>query len=126
MNPISMTGAFVITLAFLSFGVGSVSLQRFKTISSGVLIFLTVGIILNIAATVLMIIGSHNTPFTFHGLLGYSAMLFMLADVVLIWHHYFKTKINVVVGKKLLLFSKLAYGWWVIAYITGSLMVIWK
>ena len=126
MNPISMTGAFVVTLALLSYGIGSISLQRFKIISPGVLIFLTAGIILDISATVLMIIGSQNTPFTFHGFLGYSALLVMLTDVILIWRHYMRTGINDFVGKKLLMFSKLAYGWWVIAYITGSMLVIWK
>lgn len=124
MNPISMIGAFIVTFALLSYGVGSVTLQRFKIVSRVVLLFLTLGIILDVAATICMIIGSTNTPFTFHGLLGYSALLVMLIDVVLVWRIYIKNKKDAKVEKSLLLYSKIAYGWWVIAYITGSLMVI--
>lgn len=121
-----MTGAVIVTLALLSYGIGSISLQRFKMISPGVLWFLTLGIILDIVATGFMIVGSSNTPFTLHGFLGYSALLAMLVDVVLIWKLYLKKKINAFAGKQILLYSKIAYGWWVIAYITGSLLVIWK
>ncbi len=126
MNPISMIGAFIVTLALLSYGIGSITLQRFKMITPGVLWFLTAGIVLDISATVCMIIGSQNSPFTLHGFLGYSALLVMLVDVFFIWRMRIKQKMNAVVGKKLLLYSKAAYGWWVIAYITGSMLVIWK
>lgn len=126
MNPVSMAGAFVVTFALLSYGIGSITLQRFKIIAPGVLIFLTAGIILDILATALMIIGSQNTPFTIHGFLGYSALLAMLIDVVLVWRNRIKEGIDSAVGKKLLWYSKLAYGWWIIVYITGSVLVIWK
>ncbi len=126
MNSISITGAFIITFSLLSYGIGSISLQRFKMVSPGVLWFLSLGIILDITATIFMIAGSQNTPFTIHGFLGYSALLVMLVDVFLIWKIYYKEKINAFVGKKLLLYSKIAYGWWVIAYLTGSMLVIWR
>lgn len=126
MNPISMTGAFIVTLALLSYGIGSISLQRFKMVSPGVLWFLTLGVVLDITATIFMIIGSQNTPFTLHGFLGYSALLGMLIDVIFIWRVYSKDKLNATIGKKLQIYSRIAYGWWVIAYITGSLLVILK
>lgn len=126
MNPISITGAFIITIALLSYGIGSISLQRFKMVSPGVLLFLTAGVILDIAGTILMIVGSKNTPFTLHGCIGYSALLAMLTDLILIWLVYSKKGLNTFVSKYLYLYSKIAYGWWVIAYITGSLLVIWS
>ncbi len=126
MNPISMIGAFIVTMALLSYGIGSITLQRFKMITPGVLWFLTIGIFLDISATICMIIGSQNSPFTLHGFLGYSALFVMLVDVILIWRLRVKRNKNATVGKMLLLYSKAAYGWWVIAYITGSMLVIWK
>lgn len=126
MNPISMAGAFIVTLALLSYGIGSLSLQRFKTVSSLVLWFLTLGVVLDITATIFMIIGSQNTPFTLHGFLGYSALLAMLIDVIFIWRIYTKERLNATIGRKLQIYSRFAYGWWVVAYITGSLLVILK
>lgn len=126
MNSISITGAFIITLSLLSYGIGSISLQRFKMVSPGVLWFLTMGVILDIIATIFMIVGSQNPGFTLHGFLGYSALLVMLIDVVFIWRVYYREKINVFAGEKLLLYSKVAYGWWIVAYLTGSMLVIWR
>lgn len=126
MNPISITGAFIITIALLSYGIGSISLQRFKMLSPGVLWFLSIGVILDITATIFMIIGSKNILFTLHGCIGLSALLAMLIDLILIWRVYSKEGFNVFVSKKLQLYSKFAFGWWVIAYIIGSILVIWR
>lgn len=126
MNPLSMTGAFLVTLALLSYGIGSITLQRFKLISSPVLWFLSIGVLLDIAATTFMILGSSNTPFTLHGFIGYSALLTMIVDLALVWQVRQKYGVDTFARKKLLLFSKVAYGWWIVAYITGSLLVLWK
>jgi len=125
MKLISLSGAFLITLALLSYGIGSIAIQRFKLISSGVLIFLTLGVILDIIAVTFMIIGSENGPFTFHGILGYTAMLTMMINMILIWRCFFKNGLESVIDNKIVTYSKYAYGWWVIAYLTGSLMVLW-
>lgn len=126
MKLISLVGAFIVTLALFSYGTGSLMLQRFRLVSKGVLWFLSIGILLDIAATVCMIIGSQNTPFTVHGFLGYTAFLVMLIDVIWIWSVYRKKGLNAEINKKLHTYSKLAYGYWVIAYITGSLLIIIK
>ncbi len=126
MNSISMTGAFIVTLALLSYGIGSISIQRFKMVSPGVLWFLTLGVVLDITATAFMIVGSKNTPFTLHGFLGYSALIAMLVDTILIWRIYVKHKINAFINRKLHYYSKLAYLYWILAYITGSVLIIWR
>jgi hypothetical protein len=126
MNPISLAGAFVITFSLLSYGIGSISLQRFKVVSTAVLVFLTVGIVLDIVAATLMIIGSENKPFSMHGFIGLSAIAVMLTDVVLLWRYFRKNGNEVTVEKPLLTFSKIAYLWWIIAYITGSVLIIWR
>jgi hypothetical protein len=126
MNQLSIIGAFIITLALLSYGIGSISVQRFKIVTPGIIIFLTLGVFLDIVAVSLMIIGSSKGAFTTHGILGYTATLTMLIDVGLIWWCYFKNGLDSVIKKSILLYSKIAYAWWLIAYITGSLLVIWK
>lgn len=124
MEPISIVGAFLVTLALLAYGVGSITLHRFKMVGKIVLSSLTLGILLDIAATICMIIGSQNTPFTLHGLLGYSAFLVMFIDLILLWRAVKKNGLNTAISKSLHLYARLAYGWWVIAYLTGSLLVI--
>lgn len=124
MNPTSLTGAVLVTFALLSYGIASISIQRFKMATSIVLWFLIAGVFLDISATCFMIIGSQNTPFTLHGFLGYSALMTMIVDLILIWMFYKKNGLNAFLSKQLLMYSKFAYGWWVIAYITGSLLVI--
>lgn len=126
MNILSIIGAFIITLAFLSYGIGSISVQRFKVVTPGVLIFISIGVVLDIVAVVFMISGSRNTPFSLHGFLGYSAFLTMVIDLFFIWRSYKRNGRDSVINKALITYSKIAYGWWVIAYFTGSLLVIWK
>jgi len=126
MNPTSMTGAFIITLSLLFYGIGSISLQRFKMVSIGVLWFLSTGVFLDIVASIFMIVGSQNTPFSLHGFIGFSALLGMLTDLILLWKFYSRNSNYTIVRKPLLRFSKLAYGWWIVAYLTGSLLIMWR
>lgn len=126
MNPLSIVGAFIITLALLSYGIGSIAIQRFKIITPGVLTFLTLGVLLDIVAVTFMIIGSTKGVFTKHGILGYTATLTMVIDLFLIWRFYLENGFDKTIHKALLTYSKFAYAWWLIAYFTGSLLVIWK
>uniref|UniRef100_UPI003216A700 hypothetical protein n=1 Tax=uncultured Draconibacterium sp. TaxID=1573823 RepID=UPI003216A700 len=126
MNPLAIVGAFIITLSLLTYGIGSISLIRFRIVSSIVLIFLSLGIIFDLAAIALMISGARETPFTLHGLLGYSAFLVLLVEVVGAWWVYFKNGIDTRISKSLLIYTKIAYFWWVVAYITGSIIILWR
>ena len=126
METISMIGATVVTLALISYSVGVIAEQKQKRIIKTVLIFITLGIVLDVTATICMIVGSSNTPFTFHGFLGYSALVAMLIDVIMIWKFYNKNGSDADVPRSLHLYTLIAYLWWVIAYITGSALVMIK
>jgi hypothetical protein len=126
MNFLAVVGAFIITLALLSYGIGSIAVVRFKIVTQGVLIFLTLGVLLDFIAVVFMIIGSSKGPFTLHGYLGYSAMLTMIINLILVWRWYLKNGFDTIISNWIILYSKIAYAWWLIVYITGSLLVIWK
>lgn len=125
MSFISLIGAFIITLSLLTYGIGSITLQRFKLVTRSVVAFLTLGVCLDITAVSLMIIGSANGPFTMHGIIGFSALFVMLTDTLWLWKVFFKYGNDKKANKALLLYSRYAYGWWVVAYFTGSLLVIW-
>ena len=124
MNTLSIIGATVVTLALISYSIGILSEQFKRKIIPRVLIFITLGVILDVTATVFMILGSKNSPFTIHGFIGYSALFVMLIELIRIWQAYTKSGMNSEVPKGLHLFSRLAYIWWVVAYITGSLIAM--
>jgi hypothetical protein len=70
-----------------------------------------------------MILGSENSPFTLHGIMGYTALLVMLVDAVSIWNYRKKFGREKLFPRRLNIYSKIAYSWWIIAYITGAIIV---
>jgi hypothetical protein len=73
-----------------------------------------------------MILGSSKSAFTLHGFLGYSSLAGMFIDTILIWRFHNNTKAGTIVPKPLHLYSRFAYSWWVIAFITGLMLVIFR
>ena len=124
MNTLSIIGASIVTLALISYSIGIISEQIKKKLIPRVMIFITLGVGLDITATIFMILGSTNSPFTIHGFIGYSALFIMLIELVRIWQLYNKTGMGAEVPKGVHLFSRYAYIWWVVAYITGSLIAM--
>ena len=123
MKTASIIGSMVVTVALVFYSIGFAKERREKVVSSGVLLFYTIGVTLDITATILMILGSSKGLLTIHGFIGYSSLLGMLADTFLLWRHNLKEGPAIQVNKKLHLYSRIAYAWWVIAYITGGLLV---
>lgn len=126
MKPILITGATTVTLALISYSIAILAEQKRKIVSKFVLFFLTIGWILDVSATIMMIVGSSNTPFTLHGLLGYSALLLMTIETFFMWKLKLQYGYDTIVPDNLHMYSRLAYIWWVLAYITGSLLVFLK
>ena len=124
MNTLSIIGASIVTLALICYSIGIISEQVKKKIIPRVLIFITLGVALDITATAFMILGSKNSPFTAHGFIGYSALFIMLIELARIWRTYNKLGMGADVPKGVHLFSRYAYIWWVVAYITGSLIAM--
>lgn len=118
-----MIGSLVVIFALISYTIGFIMEQRKKIVNSRVLLFFTLGVVLDISATTLMIMGSSKGMLTFHGLLGYSSLLGMCTDTFLLWRHNVKNGSEVKVSRGLNTYSLVAYGWWVLAFITGGLMV---
>jgi len=126
MSPYSMTGAAIVIFALISYSIAILTEQKKRIVTPFVLKFLTAGLILDLTATTFMIIGSSNGPFTLHGLLGYSSLAGMLIDTFLVWSFYLKKPLNTTVTKGLHAYSRYAYAWWIIAFVTGLMLVLVK
>ncbi len=123
MKTVSIIGSAIVTIALIFYSIGFSKESRSKVVTGRVLFFYTIGVILDITATILMIIGSTKGMLTLHGMIGYSSLLGMLTDTVLLWSHNITKGEEVVVNKSVHIYSRIAFTWWIIAYITGGLLV---
>ncbi len=121
-----MIGTRTVVLALLAYTVAVVVLQKKSVVSNVVLWFQSTGLVVDVAATIFMIIGSKNSAFTVHGFFGYSALLAMLVKTAFIWKTRKNKGAEGRVGAGLQAYSKFAYMWWVLAFIIGGLMVLLK
>jgi uncharacterized repeat protein (TIGR03987 family) len=119
MKPILIVGSGIVTLALIAYSIGILTEQRKRILKWSVLVFLGLGLLFDISGTACMIIGSANSPFTFHGFIGYTALLAMLVDNVLLWNLKSKKGIGATVTQALHLYSRFAYIWWVLVYMSG-------
>jgi hypothetical protein len=124
VNPTLIKAVVVVTFALLFYSAAVITEQRKSVVSKRVLLFLTFGVCLDITATVLMILGSGNGPLTVHGVIGYSALSVMLIDTALIWRCRVKNGDNCRVPRSLNIYTRLAFGWWVVAYIAGAIISV--
>lgn len=114
------------TLSFLAYGIGSVSLERFKIVGTIVLVFLSLGVFFDFIAIVLMLFGSKSNFFTLHAILGYSALFVMMVNAAWAWRVYLRDGIDAPIGIQLYRYTKFAYFWWVVSYLSGIVIIIWR
>ena len=126
MNAFLSMGTKIVVFALIAYSVAIIIEQRKHKISGKVLLFITLGIIFDITATTFMIIGTSNTIFTLHGILGYSSLIAMLADAWLLWKFRIEFGSETKVNRKLHLYSRYAYSWWVLAFFTGAFIAMRK
>ena len=123
MTTIILAGVIIVNLALIAYSFAIIVEQRKKVVSNFVLSFLTLGVLFDITSTVCMIIGSTHSAFSSHGIFGYSALLGMLIDCILMWKYRLSYGRTIKVEKILHLYSRFAYTWWIIAYFTGIIIV---
>ncbi len=123
MNPLLQAGTTIVVFALVSYSIAIFTEQRKKILRRRILVFLTLGVALDITATILMILGSSKGVFTLHGIIGYSSLAGMFIDAVMIWRLKIKNGSYCPVPHKIHIYSRYAYIWWVIAFITGGLLV---
>lgn len=125
MSPILMAGTAIVHLALICYTIGIFTEQRQRRVTGRVVTFLTAGVIFDLVATGCMIAGSSSGPFTAHGLLGFSSLAAMLVETGLAWRHRLRQG-EAEVPTWLHRYSRIAYSWWVVAYITGAFLVMTK
>jgi hypothetical protein len=123
MRTASIIGSVVVTIALVFYSLGYINERKRQLITARVLLFYSIGVSLDILATIFMIIGSSKGMITLHGFIGYSSLLGMLTDTILLWRHNLTEGPGKIVSRRLQLFSGITYTWWIIAYITGGLLV---
>ncbi len=123
MKTASMIGSMVVTIALIFYSIGFVNENRKRVVNSRILFFYTIGVSLDITATIFMIIGSSKGMITLHGMIGYSSLLGMLTDTIILWRHNLRKGASTSVTRFITVYSRIAYTWWIIAYITGGLLV---
>lgn len=120
MNPVLIVALVTVNLALVSYTVSAWRLN-YRPLSRRNLCMLSTGVAFDVIATACMIVSSPNSPFTVHGFMGYSALAAMMIDAALLWRRWLATP-QAAVPKPLAVYSKLAYGWWVVVYITGAIL----
>jgi hypothetical protein len=126
MKEIILTGVIIVNLALIAYSAAVVKEQRTRLTGNFVLAFLTMGVLLDISATVCMIIGSTHTALSSHGIFGYTALIGMLIDCIFLWEHRLSSGQSTHVKKSLHVYSRYAYIWWVLAYLTGIIIVSFR
>jgi hypothetical protein len=125
MKPVLIAGISIVNLALISYSAAIFTQLRSRRMSRKVLSFLTLGVVFDITATICMIIGSGHF-ITLHGIIGYSSLLGMLADTVVSYRHVLKNGLDSALTENFNKLSLLAYLYWVVAYITGAMIVMMK
>ena len=118
MNPVILVGAVTVTMALVLYSIGVMGEQRSRRAGAAMLGVLTVAVGLDLVATACMMIGSRKPWFTPHGLVGYSALIAMVVAVAWLWRARGAGPEGEVPAG-LHRFLRLAYLWWVVAYLFG-------
>jgi uncharacterized repeat protein (TIGR03987 family) len=126
INTMLFFAVIIVTFAMLFYSIAVIAEQRTSVVSRVILLFLTAGVFCDVTATILMIIGSRNTPVTIHGVLGYTALIAMLSDTVIIWRYWINSKGSFRMLRQFHLYTRIAYIWWITAYIAGALVAFIK
>jgi hypothetical protein len=126
MNPILLAGIGIVNLALVFYTLFFIWLLRKKTVGSIFFVFLILGLTCDIISTGCMILGSSNGPITFHGVIGYIALLGMAADAILIARFRKHHKVEKTLPTTISRVSMAFYMYWVVVYIAGILLVALK
>lgn len=123
MKSVLLAGIIIVNLALAAYATGVIIETRKKILNRSVVTFLTIGVVFDLISTICMIIGS-GKALTFHGIIGYVALAGMLSDTVLSFRRLKKSGKDSPLPKTFLRWTQVAFAYWVIAYITGAILVM--
>jgi hypothetical protein len=126
MAEITKVGIFFVHFALIFYTLFIFFESKKKCTTNPVLLLITFAVLFDITATVCMMLGTTRTYFTFHGIMGYIGLLLMIIDFILLLRHKLKYGTETLISKTLYVYSKIAYFWWLIAFITGVIVSIFR
>jgi hypothetical protein len=124
MNKTLIAGTIIVNLALIFYTISFIVFSRSHSLSRKLLTIFTIGLFFDVLATGLMIIGSSNSPFTLHGLIGYSALLTMTIEGFVLWNFYYRNGFKNVQSIRIKRYVLFSYIWWVCAYISGAIIAL--
>jgi EamA domain-containing membrane protein RarD len=89
MPKVTIAGIIFVHIALILYTLFIIFENRKQKTTKSVLVFITLAVIFDIAATTCMMIGTTRTYFTFHGIVGYIGLLLMVVDAFLLWKYKF-------------------------------------
>jgi hypothetical protein len=123
MKPVLIAGITIVNLALLSYATAVVIQSRKKVLTRNVLTFLTLGVVLDITSTICMIVSSGHA-FTLHGIIGYTSLAGMLTDTLISFRHTCKYGLKSPLSISFNRWTMAAFFYWIMAYITGVLIIL--
>jgi hypothetical protein len=118
MTPLRLAAVTTVTTALVFYTIGALKELRARRATRGVCGTFAAGVAFDVTATVLMILATQRGGLTVHGVLGA-----MTTDTILMWRHRLRAGTEPL-GKRLHLYSRIAYIYWVLAYFTGAALVM--
>ena len=126
MAEITKVGIFFVHFALIFYTLFILFEGKKQRATNSVLLLITFAVLFDITATACMMIGTTRTYFTFHGIIGYIGLLLMIIDFILLLRYRIKFGTETLISKPLYLYSKIAYFWWLAAFITGVIVSIFR
>lgn len=126
MAEITKVGILFVHLALIFYTLFILLEGKKQRAANIVLLLITFAVLFDIIATACMMIGTTRTYFTFHGIMGYIGLLLMVIDYILLLKYRIKYGAETLISKPLYVYSKIAFYWWLIAFITGVIVSIFR
>jgi predicted branched-subunit amino acid permease len=123
MKPVLTAGIIIVNLALLCYSIAIITQTRKKVITKQILLFLCLGVLFDMSSTLCMILGSSEGAITLHGFIGYSSLAGMITDTIFTARNAKIKGLRVPLSSKFLSYSLLAYFYWIVAYVTGAVII---
>ena len=125
MNVFLFFAMGVVTAALIFYTIFVFLKNKSKVLNIRICTILSLGALFDVSGTILMIIGSKRIPLTVHGIIGYTALLGMIVETILMWRHLVKHE-EAEINKSLNIYTWIAYSWWIIAYFAGGILAMFE
>jgi len=126
MAEITKVGIFFVHFALIFYTLFILFESKKQRATNIVLLLIIFAVLFDITATACMMIGTTRTYFTFHGIIGYIGLLLMIIDFILLLKYRIKFGTETLISRPLYVYSKIAYFWWLAAFITGVIVSIFR